>query len=162
MHITDGMIRRATPADVPTIASLIRALAEYEKLTHEVVLDEAKLCDHLFGERPYAEVLMAEADGRSVGFALFFPNYSTFEGKPGIYLEDLYVMPEHRGRGLGKALLVALAKLAVQRGCARLEWSVLDWNEPSIRFYESLGAVAKKEWIIYRTTGESLAKLAEL
>lgn len=154
------MIRPATPADVPTIVCLIRALAEYEKLSFEVVLDEAKLNSHLFGPRPYAEALMAEADGKSVGFALFFHNYSTFEGKPGIYLEDLYVMPEYRGRGLGKALLVALAKLAVERDCGRVEWSVLDWNEPSIRFYESLGAVAKKEWIIYRTTGASLAKLA--
>ena len=154
------MIRPANPADVPTIVALIRALAEYEKLSFEVVLDEAKLNEHLFGPRPYAEAMMAEADGKSVGFALFFHNYSTFEGKPGIYLEDLYVMPEYRGHGLGKALLVALAKLAVERGCGRVEWSVLDWNEPSIRFYESLGAVAKKEWIIYRTTGESLAKLA--
>ncbi len=156
------MIRPATPADVPTIVALIRALAEYEKLSFEVVLDEAKLNEHLFGPRPYAEALMAEADGKSVGFALFFHNYSTFEGKPGIYLEDLYVMPEFRGRGLGKALLVALAKLAVERDCGRVEWSVLDWNEPSIRFYESLGAVAKKEWIIYRTTGASLAKLAAM
>lgn len=154
------MIRPATPADVPTIVALIRALAEYEKLSFEVVLDEAKLREHLFGPRPYAEAIMAEVEGASVGFALFFHNYSTFEGKPGIYLEDLYVMPEYRGRGLGKALLVALAKLAVERDCGRVEWSVLDWNEPSIRFYESLGSVAKKEWIIYRTTGESLKRLA--
>ncbi|MBX3397443.1 MAG: GNAT family N-acetyltransferase [Gemmataceae bacterium] len=155
------MIRPATPADVPTIVSLIRALADYEKLTHEVVLDDDRLREHLFGPRPYAEVLMAEVEGRSVGFALFFHNYSTFLGRPGIYLEDLFVLPEHRGHGLGKALLVALAKLAAERECGRLEWAVLDWNEPSIRFYESLGAVAKKEWIIYRTTGEALAKLAE-
>lgn len=156
------MIRPATPADVPTIASLIRCLAEYEKLSHEVELDEAKLDEHLFGPRPYAEVLMAEVNGQAVGFALFFHNYSTFLGRPGIYLEDLFVLPEHRGRGLGKGLLVGLAKLAAERDCGRLEWSVLDWNEPSIRFYESLGAVAKKEWIIYRTTGASLAKLAAM
>lgn len=156
------MIRPATPADVPTIVSLIRALADYEKLTHEVVLDDDRLREHLFGPRPYAEVLMAEVEGRSVGFALFFHNYSTFLGRPGIYLEDLFVLPEHRGHGLGKALLVALAKLAAERECGRLEWAVLDWNEPSIRFYESLGAVAKKEWIIYRTTGEALAKLARM
>lgn len=154
------MIRPAIPADAPTIVSLIRALAEYEKLAHEVELDEAKLREHLFGPRPYAEVLMAEAGGRAVGFALFFHNYSTFLGRPGIYLEDLFVLPEYRGRGLGKALLIGLAKLAAARECGRLEWAVLDWNEPSIRFYESLGAVAKKEWIIYRTTGDSLAKLA--
>ncbi|MBL8865604.1 MAG: GNAT family N-acetyltransferase [Planctomycetia bacterium] len=156
------MIRPATPADVPTIVALIRALADYEKLTHEVVLDEDRMREHLFGPRPYAEVLMAEVEGRSVGFALFFHNYSTFLGRPGIYLEDLFVLPEHRGHGLGKALLVALAKLAAERECGRLEWAVLDWNEPSIRFYESLGAVAKKEWIIYRTTGEALAKLARM
>jgi GNAT superfamily N-acetyltransferase len=156
------MIRPATPADVPTIAALIRALAEYEKLAHEVVLDEAKLRDHLFGPRPYAEVLIAEADGHAAGFALFFHNYSTFLTRPGIYLEDLFVRPEYRGRGLGKALLVALARLARDRECGRLEWAVLDWNEPSIKFYQSLGAVAKDEWIIYRTAGDALAKLAEM
>ncbi len=154
------MIRSAQPSDLPTIVSLIRALAEYEKLTHDVVLDETRLEEHLFGPKPYAEVLMAEADGRSVGFALFFHNYSTFLSRPGIYLEDLFVLPEYRGRGLGKALLVKLAQLARDRDCGRLEWTVLDWNEPSIRFYESLGAVPKKEWIIYRTTGASLDKLA--
>lgn len=154
------MIRPATPADVPTIAALIRALAEYEKLSHEVVLDEAALRDHLFGPRPFAEVLMAEADGRAVGFALFFPNYSTFLAKPGLYLEDLFVLPEYRGRGLGKGLLVALAKLAADRGCGRLEWAVLDWNEPSIQFYQSLGAVPKDEWVLYRMTGDAIRKLA--
>lgn len=156
------MIRPATPADVPTIAALIRGLAEYEKLAHEVVLDEPRLRDHLFGPRPYAEVLIAEADGHAAGFALFFHNYSTFNTKPGIYLEDLFVRPEYRGRGLGKALLAELARLAQARDCGRLEWTVLDWNEPSIRFYESFGAVAKKEWIIYRTSGDALAKLAEM
>jgi GNAT superfamily N-acetyltransferase len=154
------MIRPATPADVPAIAALIRALAEYEKLAHEVVLDEADLHAHLFGPRPAAEVLVAEADGRAVGFALFFPTYSTFLGKPGIYLEDLFVVPECRGRGLGKGLLVALAKLAADRGCGRLEWAVLDWNEPSIRFYQSLGAVPKDEWVLYRLAGDALHALA--
>src|SRR6478752_6433835 len=126
------VIRPATPADVPTIARLIRELAEYERLAHEVVLSEAALADHLFGPRPYAEVLLAEDGGRAVGFALFFHNYSTFLAKPGIYLEDLFVEPAYRGRGHGKALLAALAKLAVERDCARVEWSVLNWNEPSI------------------------------
>ena len=135
------MIRPATAADVPTIARLIRALAEYERLAHEVVLDEARLHEHLFGPRPYAEVLLAEDAGQVVGFALFFHNYSTFLAKPGVYLEDLFVVPEQRGRGHGKALLTALARLAVERGCGRLEWAVLDWNTPSIDFYCSLGAV---------------------
>lgn len=155
------LIRSAIPTDVPTIIALIRALAEYEKLSHEVVLDEANFHEHLFGPRPFAEVLIAEDDARTVGFALFFHNYSTFLGRPGIYLEDLFVLPEFRGRGIGKALLSRLAQLACERACGRLEWAVLDWNEPSIRFYESLGAVAKREWIIYRTTGDALKKLAE-
>lgn len=154
------MIRPATAADVPDIAALIRALADYEKLSHEVVLDEATLRDQLFGPRPFAEVLMAEADGRPVGFALFFHNYSTFLAKPGIYLEDVFVMPEYRGRGLGKGLLIALAKLAAERGCGRLEWAVLDWNEPSIQFYKSLGAVPKDEWVLYRMTDDAIRKLA--
>ncbi|QEL13547.1 GNAT family N-acetyltransferase [Limnoglobus roseus] len=154
------MIRPATPADVPSIAALIRALAEYEKLSHEVVLDEATLRDHLFGPRPFAEVLMAEADGRAVGFALFFFNYSTFLAKPGIYLEDLFVLPEYRGHGLGKGLLIALAKLAEERDCGRLEWAVLDWNEPSIRFYQALGARPKDEWVLYRMTREAISALA--
>lgn len=154
------MIRPATPADVPVIARLIRALAEYERLAHAVSLDEADLRRHLFGERKYAEVLLAEDAGEVVGFALFFHNYSTFRGKPGIYLEDLFVFPESRGRGHGKALLREIARLAVERDCARVEWSVLDWNEPSIRFYESLGAAPMDEWTAYRLTGESLTKLA--
>lgn len=154
------MIRPATPADLPAIAKLIRDLAEYEKLSHAVVLDEEKLREHLFGPRPYAEVLMAEDAGAVVGFALFFHNYSTFRGRPGIYLEDLFVIPAARGKGFGKALLVALAKLAVERDCARVEWSVLNWNEPSIRFYKSLGAVPMDEWTVYRLTDEALAKLA--
>jgi GNAT superfamily N-acetyltransferase len=154
-------IRPATPADVPTIARLIRELAEYERLTHEVVLSEAVLSSHLFGPRPFAEVLIAEDDGRAVGFALFFHNYSTFLARPGIYLEDLFVEPAYRGRGHGKALLAALARLAVERGCGRLEWAVLDWNEPSIGFYKALGAKAMDEWTVYRLTGESLRMLAE-
>jgi GNAT superfamily N-acetyltransferase len=155
------MIRDATPKDVHVIAELIRGLAEYERLAHEVTLDERELRAHLFGERPYAEVILAE-DGREVvGFALFFHNYSTFLGKPGIYLEDLFVKREHRGAGHGRALLAHLARLAVERGCGRLEWSVLDWNEPSIAFYRSLGAVAMDEWTGYRLSGEALRVLAE-
>jgi GNAT superfamily N-acetyltransferase len=155
------MIRDATPADVPVIAALIRALAEYEKLAHEAVLDERDLHAHLFGERPYAQVIIAEHDGDIAGFALFFHNYSTFLAKPGIYLEDLFVVPERRGLGYGKALLARLSQIAVERGCGRLEWSVLDWNEPSIAFYRSLGAVAMDEWTAYRLTGGALASLAE-
>jgi GNAT superfamily N-acetyltransferase len=134
------MIRSATPADIPVIAALIRALAEYEKLSHHVVLDERRLREHLFGRHPFAEVLLAEDAGIVAGFALFFHNYSTFLSQPGIYLEDLFVRPELRGRGHGKALLAELAKLALARGCGRLEWSVLNWNEPALRFYHSLGA----------------------
>lgn len=155
------MIRPATATDVPVIAGLIRALAEYEKLSGEVVLDEAKLAAHLFGPRPYAECLIAEADGRAVGFALFFHNYSTFLGQPGIYLEDLFVLPEHRGAGHGKALLRAIGQLAVERDCGRIEWSVLDWNTPAIGFYESLGAKPVGGWTVYRMTGESIGKLAD-
>lgn len=154
------MIRPATRSDVPAIVSLIRALAEYEKLPHEVELDDTALAEHLFGPRPYAECLMAEDAGAVVGFALFFHNYSTFGGKPGIYLEDLFVVPEARGRGHGKALFLELARLAKARDCGRLEWAVLDWNEPAIGFYKSLGAVAKDEWTTYRLSGEALAKLA--
>ena len=154
------MIRLATPADVPVIAELIRALAEYEKLLHEVVLEESALRAHLFGPRPYAEVLIAEDEGQAVGFALFFHNFSTFLAKPGLYLEDLFVRPEARGRGHGKALLARLAKLAVERGCGRFEWSVLDWNTPSIEFYKSFGAVALTEWSIFRLTGDALHALA--
>jgi GNAT superfamily N-acetyltransferase len=155
------MIRPATVADVPVIARLIRALAEYEHLAHAVTLDENDLREHLFGARPYAEALVAEDAGEVVGFALFFHNYSTFRGKPGIYLEDLFVLPERRGQGHGKALLVELAKIAVARGCARLEWSVLDWNEPALRFYRSLGATALDDWTMFRLTDASLANLAK-
>jgi GNAT superfamily N-acetyltransferase len=154
------MIRPATPADVPVIAKLIRDLAEYERLAHACVLKESDLHAHLFGERKYAEVLLAEDAGTVVGFALFFHNYSTFRAKPGIYLEDLFVEPESRGKGHGKALLREIARLAVERDCARVEWSVLNWNEPSIRFYESLGATPMNEWTVYRLTDEALRKLA--
>jgi len=154
------MIRPATPADVPTIARLIGALAEYERLAHEVVLDEARLHEHLFGSRPYCECLLAEDAGTPVAFALFFHNYSTFLAKPGLYLEDLFVLPEYRGRGHGKALLIALAKLTVERGCGRFEWSVLDWNAPSIAFYHSLGAKMMDDWTVMRVTGDALTKLA--
>lgn len=155
------MIRPATRADVPAILELIRALAVYEKLEADVVLRAADLAEHLFGPRPYAECLLVEIAEEVAGFALFFHNYSTFQGKPGIYLEDLFVKPEHRSKGFGKALLVKLAQLAVERNCARLEWSVLDWNTPSIRFYESLGSRPNDEWTTYRLSGDALAKLAD-
>jgi GNAT superfamily N-acetyltransferase len=152
------MIRPATPADVPAIAQLIRDLAEYERLP--CWFDESKLRDHLFGARPYCEVLLAEDAGTVVGFALFFHNYSTFRGQPGIYLEDLFVKPPYRGRGHGKGLLRALARLAVERNCGRLEWAVLNWNEPAIHFYRSLGAKPMDEWTVYRLTDEALKTLA--
>ena len=154
------MIRPATPADVPMIAHLIRDLAEYEKLAHACVLKEPDLHKHLFGEPKYAEVLLVEDAGAVVGFALFFHNYSTFRARPGIYLEDLFVIPEARGKGYGKALLIALARLAVERDCSRVEWSVLNWNEPSIEFYKALGAKPMDEWTVYRLTDEALKKLA--
>lgn len=154
-------IREAVRGDLPLIAAFIRELAEYEKLAHEVVFDEAVLGDRLFGPRPYAEVLIGEVDGVAQGFALFFHNFSTFEGKPGIYLEDLYVRLDARGAGLGKALLKRLAKLAVERDCARLEWWVLDWNEPSIAFYKALGARPMDEWTVFRVDGERLDTLAQ-
>jgi len=153
-------VREATVDDVPLILSLIRELAEYERLSHEVVATEEGLRESLFGERRYAEVLIAEHDGAPAGFALFFHNFSTFLGKPGIYLEDLYVRPELRGAGIGKKLLARLAKLAVTRGCGRLEWWVLDWNEPSIGFYKKLGAEPMDDWTVYRVTGSALEDLA--
>ena len=155
-------LRPATEADLDTIIELIRALAEYEREPDAVRLDRADLGRHLFGPRPYAEVILAETEaGASAGFALFFHNFSTWEGRPGIYLEDLFVRPQYRGEGYGKALLAALARLARERGCARLEWAVLDWNAPAIRFYRALGAVPLDEWTTYhRLTGEALARLA--
>jgi GNAT superfamily N-acetyltransferase len=152
-------IRSATEADVPLILQFIRDLAIYEKLEHKVIATEETVRRTLFGNPRFAEVVFAEADGKEVGFALFFHNYSTFLGQPGIYLEDLFVKPESRGRGIGKALLAHLAKLARERGCGRLEWAVLDWNTPSINFYKSLGAVPLSDWIVFRLTGEALEKL---
>jgi GNAT superfamily N-acetyltransferase len=152
--------RAATRADVPVILQLIRGLAEYERLAHECVATEPALIETLFGPRPQAEVILAYADDRPAGFALFFSNYSTFLAKAGIYLEDLFVFPEFRGRGIGKRLLQHLAQLAVERRCGRLEWSVLDWNVDAIRFYESLGAKAMDEWTVYRVTGSALITLA--
>lgn len=153
-------IRAAVPPDLSLIASLIRELAEYEKLSHAVRFDESVLGENLFGARPGAEVLIGELDGTPQGFALFFHNFSTFEGRPGIYLEDLFVRPEARGKGLGKALISAVAALAVDRDCARFEWSVLDWNTPSIAFYEALGAKMQHDWRIMRVEGGTLSRLA--
>ena len=153
-------VREASEEDVPLILSFIRELAEYEKLSREVVATEEGLRESLFGERRYAEVLIAEHDGSPAGFALFFHNFSTFLGKPGIYLEDLYVNPVFRGTGIGKKLLVHLASLAKRRGCGRLEWWVLDWNEPAIGFYESLDATAMDDWTVYRLAGKALEDLA--
>jgi GNAT superfamily N-acetyltransferase len=152
-------IRSATPDDLPLIADLIRALADYEKLLHEVRFDDEVLRAKLFGARPYAEVIIGEVDGAAQGFALFFHNFSTFEGKPGVYLEDLFVRPEARGSGLGKALLAQLAAIAVERDCARLEWSVLDWNEPAIGFYKKLSARMMDEWTVMRVDGAALVQL---
>lgn len=153
-------IRSGEPADVPVIAELIRGLARYEKLDDQVSMTEDKLTQALFGERRYAETLLAEDGGEAVGFALFFHNFSTFLAKPGIYLEDLFVSPEHRGKGIGRLLLERLARLAVDRGCGRLEWAVLDWNVEAIKFYERLGARPNSEWIVYRLTSDALERLA--
>lgn len=153
-------IRFARPADIGLIHDLILALADYEKLRHEVRADRETLARHLFGEHPHAEVLIAEHDGEAIGFALFFHTFSTFEGRPGLYLEDLYVRPEARGRGAGKTLFRRLAQLALERDCARLEWAVLDWNEPAIAFYRSLGARPMNDWIVERLDGDALARLA--
>jgi GNAT superfamily N-acetyltransferase len=153
-------IRSATAADVPTIARLIRELAAFEKLSDQAVLRDEDLAAHLFGPRRHAEVLLAESDGEVVGFALFFHTFSTFLAKPGLYLEDLFVVPERRGRGHGEALLRHLAGIAVDRGCGRFEWSVLDWNRDAIRFYERIGAVPIEGWTQYRVTGDALIGLA--
>ena len=153
-------LRPATANDVPTILGFIKELAVYEKLEHQVVATEALLHEHLFGSRPAAEVVIAELDGRPVGFALYFQNFSTFLGRPGLFLEDLYVQPHARGHGVGKALLVHLAKLAVARGAGRFDWNVLDWNEPAIGFYQRLGATVLPDWRTCRLTGEKLQALA--
>ena len=155
MQIRPGLLE-----DVPLIAELIQALARYEKLEHEVVMTEEKLTTHLFGERRYAETLIAEDGDQPVGFALFFHSFSTFLAQPGLYLEDLFVVPERRGAGIGRALLERLAQVAIDRGCGRLEWAVLNWNQDAIRFYERLGAKPNSEWTVYRLTGEPLHALA--
>jgi GNAT superfamily N-acetyltransferase len=155
-------IRPAVEADVPLVLRFIRELAEYERLLHEVVATEDRLRETLFGARPAAEVVIAEdGAGEPLGFALFFHNYSTFLAQPGLYLEDLYVRPEARGRGAGRALLAHLARLARERGCGRLEWWVLDWNESAIRFYRSLGAQPMSDWTVFRLTGDELSRLAD-
>lgn len=150
----------STADDLPTILHLIRALADYERLSHEVVATEDSLRAALFGEQPGAECLIACVHGEPVGFALYFHNFSTFLGRRGLYLEDLFVEPAHRGKGYGRALLQHLAQLAVARGCGRLEWSVLDWNAPAIGFYESLGATLMSDWRIFRMTGTALEAFA--
>lgn len=154
------LIRFATEEDIPFINGCIYLLADYEKLTQEVHIDEETIRRDIF-EKKYAEVLIAEQDSERAGFALFFHNYSTFAGKPGIYLEDLYVLEDFRGQGCGNRLLEELARVAIERGCGRMEWSVLDWNEPAIRFYQSLGAGPVKGWTVYRLTGAALSELAE-
>ena len=153
-------IRSATADDAPLVLRLIRGLAEYERLPHECVATEADVRASLFGPRPQAEVLIAEVDGAPAGFALFFHNYSTFLARRGLYLEDLFVLPERRGAGVGRALLARLAAIARERGCGRFEWSVLDWNEGAIRFYEALGAEPMRDWTVYRVTGAALERLA--
>lgn len=157
--MNDIEIRPAKSEDVETIFQLIQSLAEYEKLSHQVTGTVALLHDHLFGAHPCIEALLADHQGKSIGFALFFTNYSTFLTKPGIYLEDLFVMIEYRGMGVGKAILSALARLALERNCGRLEWSVLDWNEPAIAFYQRIGATVLPDWRICRVTGEAIAQL---
>jgi GNAT superfamily N-acetyltransferase len=159
---SDFAIRPAGPADVPVILSLIRDLAEYERLSHEVEASEDLLRRNLFGERPYAEALIGELQGKPVAFAVYFHNFSTFLAKPGLYLEDLFVKPTARGMGIGRAVLRRLARIAVERDCGRLEWSVLDWNEPALTFYRSLGAIPMNDWTIHRVTGDALHSLAEL
>jgi len=152
-------IRPASEQDVPVIFGFIRALAEYEKLAHEVVTDEVELRQMLFGPRPFAEVVIAYTGEGAVGFALFFHTFSTFVGKPGLYLEDLFVNPEHRGKGYGKALMLHLARLALERGCGRFEWSVLDWNTPSIDFYRRLGAQPMEDWTVCRMDRDAIRAL---
>ncbi|HAC63316.1 MAG TPA: GNAT family N-acetyltransferase [Cyanothece sp. UBA12306] len=154
-------IRPAQPSDVSTLFALIKALAEYEKLSHQVTGNEEALAEHLFGKQPCAEAIVAQWGNECVGFALFFPNYSTFLTKPGIYLEDLFVLPHYRRQGIGKALLTYLAQLAIKRDLGRFEWSVLDWNSPAIQFYQKIGADVLPDWRICRVSGETLFKLAQ-
>ena len=154
-------IRSATKSDVPVILSFIKKLADYERLSHEMVATEGMLRKTLFGRQRTAEVAIGYYKKEPVGFVLFFPNYSTFLGRPGLYIEDLFVDESHRRRGFGRALLLYVARLASERGCGRLEWSVLDWNEPAINFYKKLGAIPMSEWTVFRVTGESLVRLAK-
>jgi len=158
--VSGTKVRVATPGDVALVHGLMRGLAVYEKLEHALVSTEADLAEALFGAHPACEAIVAEIDGAPVGFALFFRTYSTFVGKPGLYLEDLFVVPEARGKGAGKALLARLAAITVERGYARLEWAVLNWNEPAIGFYKRLGAVPMDEWTVYRMSGAALQALA--
>jgi GNAT superfamily N-acetyltransferase len=157
--VNNAIVRPAGPHDVDFIVESIRALARYEKLEHEFDADADRMRTHLFGARPYAEALIGELDGESCGYALYFFSYSTFLSKPGIYLEDLFVKPDSRGKGLGRALLARLAKVAVERDFGRLEWAVLDWNDPAIGFYRSLGAAPNDGWSVYRLTGDALRRL---
>jgi len=159
-HINGFEIRHAEKKDVPLIRALIRELAEYERMLDEMVATEELLEKHLFGENRFVEVVLGYFNDAPVGFALFFHNFSTFVGKPGLYLEDLYVKPEYRGKGFGKLLLTYLAKLAVERDCGRYEWAVLDWNEPALKFYKTLGAKVMDKWLIHRVTGKELKNLA--
>ncbi|HEX3632518.1 MAG TPA: GNAT family N-acetyltransferase [Casimicrobiaceae bacterium] len=158
--MNDFRIAAAQPADVPAILAMIRGLAEFERLAHLCVATESQLSRALFGRDSTVEVAVAWEGSETAGFALFFPNFSTFLGRPGLYLEDLFVRPEYRGRGYGRALLIHLARLAVERGCGRFEWSVLDWNEQAIGFYRALGATVLSDWRITRLTGDALAALA--
>lgn len=160
-HLNDFTLRSATIDDVPSILGFIIELAEYEKLAHEVVATEDTLRETLFGPTPYAQVFIAELAGVPVGYALFFHNFSTFTGRPGIYLEDLYVQPKHRGQGFGKLLLAYLARKAVDMNCTRVEWSVLDWNQPAIDFYRSIGALPMDGWTVQRLDGDRLASFAK-
>lgn len=160
-EMEDIQIREATPEDAALILSFITGLAIYEKAEHEVLATESDICDSLFGKDATAHGLICSHGDEPIGFAVYFYNYSTWLGKSGLYLEDLYILPEYRGSGAGKILFKHLAKIAVAKGCGRFEWSVLDWNEPAIRFYESLGAKSQEEWIIYRLAGEDLVKLAK-
>ncbi len=154
-------IHRASRRDVPVILRLIRGLAEYERLAHEMVATAGQIRRHGFGPRRYFETLICRRGSAAVGFALYFFTYSTFLGRPTLYLEDLFVLPEERGRGAGRALLGELARIAVRRGCGRMEWAVLDWNTPSIRFYKRLGAKLRRDWILTRLTGPALRRLAD-
>jgi GNAT superfamily N-acetyltransferase len=155
-------IRQAQPGDEPTVLRLIKALAEYEKLAHQVVASETDLSESLFGTRPFAEAVIGYVDGEPVGFAVYFHSFSTFWGRPGLYLEDLFVEERWRGHGFGRRLLAYVARVAVERGCRRMEWAVLDWNEPTIAFYERLGARPMDDWTVFRLDGETLARVAHM